>query len=269
MVDSHPLPLSSDAGAAGRLMRRASLASMSVAVALIAAKTAAWLITDSVSMLSSLVDSALDLVSSSITFLAIRQALVPADADHRFGHGKAEALAGTAQAGFIAASAAAVVLTVIDRFLNPRPVQQEMVGVAVSGLAILLTVALVTFQNHVMRRTGSIAIGADRAHYLTDLVTTGSSASPSAKGASKKAVAKRGTVKSAETPKAKTTLPPGTRVNVNTASQAELEELPLIGPVKAAAIIAGRPFKTVEDLKNVKGIGDKTFERIKDIVNVK
>ena len=169
MVDANPLPLSPEA--AGRLMRRASLASMAVAVILIAAKTAAWLITDSVSMLSSLVDSSLDLVSSLITFLAIRQSLIPADDDHRFGHGKAEALAGVAQAGFIAASAGGVVLTVADRFLHPHAVQQEIVGIAVSGLAMALTVGLVLFQNHVMRRTGSLAIGADRAHYTTDLVT--------------------------------------------------------------------------------------------------
>src|SRR5437764_556470 len=95
-----------------RLMRLATTASMAVAVILIAAKTLAWLLTDSVSMLSSLVDSALDFVASLVTFLAVRHALVPADADHRFGHGKAEALAGLAQAGFIAASGGGLLLTV-------------------------------------------------------------------------------------------------------------------------------------------------------------
>ena len=90
---------------AQRLMRMATVASMSVAVVLIGAKTTAWLVTESVSMLSSLVDSSLDFLASLVTFIAVRQALVPPDADHRFGHGKAEALAGLAQAGFIAASA--------------------------------------------------------------------------------------------------------------------------------------------------------------------
>jgi ferrous-iron efflux pump FieF len=144
---------------------------MSVATILVVAKGVAWLITDSVGMLSSLVDSALDLVSSLITFIAIRQALVPADEDHRFGHGKAEALAGVAQAGFIAASAGGLVLTVADRFLHPRPVQQELAGVLVSGLAIVLTFGLMLFQSYVVRRTNSIAIGADKAHYTTDFVT--------------------------------------------------------------------------------------------------
>ena len=107
-------------------MRMASIASMSVASLLILAKAAAWLATDSVAMLSSLVDSALDLVSSLITFAAIHQAIQPADAEHRFGHGKAEALSGIAQAGFIAASAGGLILTVVDRYLHPRALQAEM-----------------------------------------------------------------------------------------------------------------------------------------------
>ncbi len=171
MVDTNPVPLTSTPADTPRLMRWASIASMSVASVLIAAKTGAWLITDSVSMLSSLIDSALDLVSSLITFIAIRAALAPADADHRFGHGKAEALAGVAQAGFIAASAGGLLLTVADRFLHPRPVQQEMVGAVVSAVAIVLTFGLMLFQSHVVRRTGSLAITADRAHYTTDFVT--------------------------------------------------------------------------------------------------
>jgi ferrous-iron efflux pump FieF len=171
MVDTHALSVTSDRKQAGRLMQLASLASMSVAVVLVAAKVAAWLITDSVAMLSSLIDSALDLVSSLITFLAIRQALVPADAEHRFGHGKAEALAGVAQAGFIAASAGGLVLTVVDRFLHPRALQEEMTGVGVSMLAVVLTLGLMMFQTYVVRRTRSLAITADRAHYTTDFVT--------------------------------------------------------------------------------------------------
>jgi len=171
MVDTNPVPLTSTPADTPRLMRWASIASMSVATVLIAAKTGAWLVTDSVSMLSSLIDSSLDLVSSLITFIAIRAALTPADADHRFGRGKAEALAGVAQAGFIAASAGGLLLTVADRFLHPRPVQQEMVGAVVSAIAIVLTFGLMLFQGHVVRRTGSLAVTADRAHYTTDFVT--------------------------------------------------------------------------------------------------
>ncbi|MEI7871532.1 MAG: cation diffusion facilitator family transporter [Alphaproteobacteria bacterium] len=154
-----------------RLMRQATIASMTVALCLIGAKTGAWLLTESVSMLSSLVDSSLDFVASLVTFLAVRQALTPADADHRFGHGKAEALAGLTQAGFIAASGGGLLLNVGERLLHPQHVQQEMIGVAVSAGAIVLTLGLVAFQSYVVRRSGSIAIGADRAHYMTDIVS--------------------------------------------------------------------------------------------------
>ena len=155
-----------------RLMRLATVASMAVAVVLIAAKLAAWWTTDSVSMLSSLVDTSLDFIGSLVTFFAVRQALIPPDADHRFGHGKAEALAGLVQAGFIAASGVALLLAVGERLINPHQVREEVVGLLISGLAIVLTFGLVAFQRHVVKQSGSIAIGADMAHYKTDLVAT-------------------------------------------------------------------------------------------------
>lgn len=155
-----------------RLMRLATVASMSTALILIVAKFAAWRLTDSVSMLSSLVDTSLDLVSSMVTFLAVRQSLVPADDNHRFGHGKAEGLAGLIQAGFIAASGCALLVAIVERLGDPKQVREEGIGLAVSALAIGLTLCLVTFQKYVVRRSGSLAINADMAHYSTDLVAT-------------------------------------------------------------------------------------------------
>ncbi len=155
-----------------RLMKAASIASTSVALLMIGGKAAAWLATGSVSMLSSLVDSSLDFVASMITLIAVHTALAPADAEHRFGHGKAEALAGLAQAGFITASGGALLLTVGERLLHPQQVREEETGVLVSAVAIVVTAALVIFQTYVARRTGSVAIAADRAHYLTDLAGT-------------------------------------------------------------------------------------------------
>lgn len=155
-----------------RLMKAATVASTGVAVLMVAGKLVGWLATGSVSMLSSLVDSALDLVSSLVTFFAVRTALTPADREHRFGHGKAEALAGMVQAGFIAASSVGLLLTVGQRLLEPHPVHDEEIGLAISAAALAITVGLVAFQTHVARRTGSLAITADRAHYLTDLVST-------------------------------------------------------------------------------------------------
>src|SRR5882672_4557068 len=155
-----------------RLMRLATVASMSVAVILIVAKAMAWWVTDSMSMLSSLVDTTLDFAASLVTFFAVRQALIPPDAQHRFGHGKAEALAGLVQAGFIAASGGALLLAVGERLINPHQVREEEVGLVISALAVVLTICLVSFQRHVVKRSGSIAIDADMAHYTTDLVAT-------------------------------------------------------------------------------------------------
>lgn len=162
-----------DRARANRLMRLATIAAVSTASVLIAAKLAAWILSNSVAVLSTLLDSLLDLVASLVTFLAIRQAIQPADREHRFGHGKAEALAGLAQAAFVAGSALLLMVEVTRRFLDPRPVTNEFFAIAVMVFTIAATLALVAFQRHVMRKTGSIAITADSLHYAGDLLING------------------------------------------------------------------------------------------------
>ncbi len=154
-----------------RLMRLATFASTAVAVVLIAAKAVAWLMTDSISLLSSLLDSSLDLLASLITLASVHYALTPADREHRFGHGKAEALAGLIQSGFIGASAIWLFSAAIDRLRYPKPVGDETIGLVVMAVSIVLTLGLVAFQRMVVRRTSSLAIGADKTHYQTDLIT--------------------------------------------------------------------------------------------------
>lgn len=174
---SHPLDIPSTASAdlalAHRMMRWATYASVAVATALIAAKAVAWIWTGSVAMLSSLVDSGLDVLASMLNMLAVRHALTPADREHRFGHGKAEALAGLGQSAFILASAGFVLYEAVRRFRDPRPVEQGAFGIGVMLLSIALTLALLFYQRRVVRRTGSLAIGADSLHYQTDLMTNG------------------------------------------------------------------------------------------------
>lgn len=155
----------------GRLMRAATYASVGVAMLLIAAKFAAWIYTGSVALLTSLVDSLLDGAASITTLVAVRHALTPADDEHRFGHGKAEALAGLAQAAFITGSVAYLLFEAGGRLIEPRPVVHGEAGVAVMVLAIAATFALLLFQRYVVRRTGSIAVIADQLHYKTDLLT--------------------------------------------------------------------------------------------------
>jgi ferrous-iron efflux pump FieF len=153
------------------LLKIATYASVITAALLIVAKLIAWLMTGSVSILASLVDSAMDIGASLVNLLAVRYSLQPADTEHRFGHGKAEALAGLGQATFIAGSAVFLVLHAIDRLLHPQPLSDLSVGIAVIVVAIIATLALLALQHHVIRRTGSTAIRADALHYATDLST--------------------------------------------------------------------------------------------------
>jgi ferrous-iron efflux pump FieF len=156
--------------AAARLMRAATYASVAVAGTLIVVKLAAWLFTDSVSLLSTLIDSLLDAAASIINLLAVRHALAPADREHRFGHGKAEPLAALGQTAFIAGSAVFLVIEAGHRLFAPRPVLHVEVGIGVMILAIVVTFALTRFQAHVVRKTGSVAIKADSLHYLGDIL---------------------------------------------------------------------------------------------------
>ena len=148
----------------------AAVASVGVALTLTAAKAGAYFATGSVSLLSTLVDSLLDFAASLINLIAIVQAAVPADREHRFGHGKAEPLAGLGQAAFVAGSAVFVLVQAVDRLLHPAPLANEAIGIGVMLLSIIVTLGLVLYQRQVIRRTGSVAIGADALHYKSDLL---------------------------------------------------------------------------------------------------
>jgi ferrous-iron efflux pump FieF len=155
------------------LRRRATNAAVAVACFLIAVKAAAWIATGSVSMLSSLLDSGLDAAASLVNLIAVRHAVAPADREHRFGHGKAEPLAGLAQAAFIGGSAALLFAEALQRLWAPVPIANAGVGIAVSIVSIAATFGLVRFQSRVVAETGSIAIGADALHYRGDLLLNG------------------------------------------------------------------------------------------------
>ncbi len=151
-------------------MRLATYASVTVASTLIVIKMIAYVLTGSVAILSSLIDSLLDLIASAINLFAVKHALVPADHDHRYGHGKAEAIAGLAQAAFITGSSLFLIFESINRFYNQQPVENGVVGIGVMLITIILTAILVKFQRYVVKQTGSIAITADSLHYVSDLL---------------------------------------------------------------------------------------------------
>jgi ferrous-iron efflux pump FieF len=158
---------------AGRLMRQATYASVGVALILIGAKFFAYLMTDSVSLLSTLLDSLLDAAASLVNLVAVRTALTPADAEHRFGHGKAEPLAALGQSAFIAGSALFLLVEAGNRVVNPSPIQNSGIGLAVMVFSIAATFLLVLYQRHVIRMTNSVAIRADSIHYVSDLLVNG------------------------------------------------------------------------------------------------
>jgi len=155
---------------AGRLMRLATYASVCTAAVLIAVKLVAWWLTDSLAMLSSLVDSMLDIAAALVTLMAVRHALSPADSDHRFGHGKAEPLAALAQAGLITGSAFFLMIEAMHRFLHPAAIENTNLGVGVMLFSMVLTFALTRFQAYVVRKTQSVAISADSLHYVSDIL---------------------------------------------------------------------------------------------------
>lgn len=158
-----------------RLMRLATYASVSTAVILILIKLVAWFVTDSVSILATLLDSSLDVLASIINLIAVRHALQPADREHRFGHGKAEALAGMGQSMFIFGSAGILLLQATGRIVHP---QTEMagfeLGLGVMVFSMIATLILLTFQKYVIKHTNSTAIKADALHYKTDLLVNAS-----------------------------------------------------------------------------------------------
>jgi len=145
-----------------------------MAVFLIGLKAWAAVATSSMAMLGSLADSGLDLLASLVVLAGVRVAALPADSNHRFGHGKAEALAALMQVILITLSALFIGYRSIERLMSGARTQDAELGIGVSLVAIAFTFALITYQRHVVRRTGSVAISTDRLHYASDLMLNGS-----------------------------------------------------------------------------------------------
>ncbi|APZ03766.1 MULTISPECIES: CDF family cation-efflux transporter FieF [Kosakonia] len=157
----------------GRLVTRAAMAATIMASLLLVIKIFAWWHTGSVSILAALVDSLVDIAASLTNLLVVRYSLQPADEEHTFGHGKAESLAALAQSMFISGSALFLFLTGIQHLARPEPLQAAGIGVAVTLVALLSTVILVTFQRWVVRKTHSQAVRADMLHYQSDVMMNG------------------------------------------------------------------------------------------------
>lgn len=158
------------AGERSKLTSRAALASISMALFLVGLKAWASWDTGSVAMLGSLADTLLDFIASLITFLGVRWAAMPADEEHRYGHGKAEALAALSQVTLISLSALGIAWRAFDRLRSGEPTSGLELGVGVSIVAMVATFGLLAYQRYVIRKTGSVAILTDHVHYQTDVL---------------------------------------------------------------------------------------------------
>lgn len=155
------------------LVKRAGQAAIIAASLLIIVKLIAWMVTGSSSILAALTDSLMDVTTSIINLFAIKIALQPADKEHRFGHGKAESLAGLAQAAFISGSSVFLMINGISAVVNNHQINASSLGVSVMLFSLVVTIALVLFQRYVVIKTNSMAIKADALHYRTDIILNG------------------------------------------------------------------------------------------------
>lgn len=153
-----------------RLVRIATYTSVAIATSLLLLKGYAWWQTESVSILASLLDSAIDIAASIMIVIAVQIAQTPADKEHRFGHGNAEPLAALAQSIFISGSAIYLIIFSIDRLVHPQAVQAPTLGLIVMSISLIVTLGLLSFQRYVIHKTQSTAIKADALHYLSDVL---------------------------------------------------------------------------------------------------
>jgi cation diffusion facilitator family transporter len=156
-----------------KLVIRATVASMATAAVIIIAKMIAWIATDSSSVLASLIDSLLDIISSFINFIAARYAMQPPDSEHRFGHGKAEDLAVLVQSSFFIISGIFVTTIAIKKIIVPQEIDNSQLGVWLVVFSLVISVLLMLYQTYVIKRTSSNIVRADRLHYFTDFFTNG------------------------------------------------------------------------------------------------
>ena len=164
------IPEGPEAIAAATALKRWSISvTLTVATVLALAKFAGWILTGSMALLAAAIDALVDTGASIVTLLGVRYAQQPPDHDHRFGHGKGEAVAAFTQATFLAGAAVTLAFQSIERLFSPVPLESLAIGVWVIVASLVAACGLVALQTYVVRKTGSTAIRADRAHYATDI----------------------------------------------------------------------------------------------------
>jgi ferrous-iron efflux pump FieF len=149
---------------------RAGIMTIAIASFLVALKGFAFIVTGSLAVLSSLIDSVLDVNISVVNYLAIRYSAKPADEEHRYGHGKIEGLAALLQASMIGGAAVFLIFEVLSRLIAPQSMQAHITAIVVMIISAFASLVIVMIQNRALERSGSLAVESDRAHYTSDII---------------------------------------------------------------------------------------------------
>ncbi len=155
-----------------KILERFMLLSIATAVATIALKLGAAILTGSVGFLSDALETVANLVAAIAGFIALRISAKPADKDHHFGHGKAEYVSALLEGAMIFVAAGMIVWTAGHRLFNPQPLEQAGLGLALSVAATVLNLAVGLLLIRAGRKHRSVALRADGEHLLTDVWTT-------------------------------------------------------------------------------------------------
>lgn len=156
----------------GASPRRFAWLAIAAAIATIVLKGLAAYITGSVSLLSDALESTINLTTAIITLAVLFIVARPPDEDHAYGHGKAEYLSSGAEGGLILAAAASIIFVSIRRLLNPQPVENVAIGLAVTGVATIINLVVARLMIRAGRHERSIALEADGHHLMTDVLTS-------------------------------------------------------------------------------------------------
>jgi cation diffusion facilitator family transporter len=166
------MSVQAERGAVHRRLMRLLWLSVAAAIATIALKTTAWLLTDSVGLLSDAAESVVNLVAAIVALGAVQWASKPEDEEHAYGHAKAEYFSAGIEGALILVAALTIAVTATDRLLDPQPLSSVGVGLAVSVLASAINLAVGLMLVRAGRRDRSITLEADGKHLLTDVWTS-------------------------------------------------------------------------------------------------
>ncbi|GAB2752823.1 cation diffusion facilitator family transporter [Terrabacter koreensis] len=173
-MSTSPTPASEGAGRLQqtRDLSRFAYLSIAAAVVTITLKFVAWRITGSVGLLSDAAESVVNLVAAVAVLIALKVAAMPADKNHHFGHTKAEYFSAAVEGMMIFVAAVVIVVSAVERFIRPQPIENVGLGLAISVVASLVNGAVAMVLLRAGRQHRSLTLTADGKHLMTDVWTS-------------------------------------------------------------------------------------------------